>query len=1090
MLKQLIQEGDWTTLRAILKESPAIFFDLSEDILVKLKEKGLENPLEKEQTIEKTPDTGEKVEITQLHPAYLFVLRLIESNPEVFDKEFQQDLQHKIFPKIEGLYDDHLRLFINTLGNLIVQVNKIKVLDDYKLTSYLSEFHPKSLVDFFPIIVEKELFYLAFNVLKNQPEILKRYKDSSKAVIENYVIGPKYLAGFKGQLGKYQPELVKVLDGSRLRKKRIFCERLMQCKGTKGEHQWFEEKNHYHYCTRNLDLFTDSELTEVIKKLLSFRIPCDHYSKSTWINWIFLDIGWRGRRWLFSDFIDELLDLEYIQVVKEFFNKNPAEIERFPLSSLQKMGPYFFTELLKHHFSHFKIDRPVELFKMMLERGNLEQAIEVFYQNLPNLHKTFSKVLMEKFDERDFSKPTEILDFYIELEVILGKLWRFSPAPEFDLTFVQKKLREYLSNADNRIAFNPLVSLYLMRDYHLLKPSLREQALSLLINRHPPAFFSLFAQIAIDNFLMIFDRILAEIPKSTWETGWLLGILKVVLIKKPEDAEILEKIKKRLTDLEASYRKAQLLSFLGDHQQAAITLRPLLDQKIAFPDLLLVFLDYLNEAIDSRPGDYDIFQIQTRLEELDTIQNAFERFDSNDQRRAKLRFKLEYFRARLFFFSGQLLLAERSHGTAQENFDRSQALFRELKSYSRLPESVQNELGIYEEVARYFSIFTDQHRQLIDTDLKSLNMRYKKTIARIRGKAKVSNQKMDRFFANLDRSVISKDSEPPIIVFEQPVSFCPEPLSITSSKLIESNSNEPIFEWNSRCQPIFPYVSLVVDEVWKKYRFIIRVQVDINYSDHSLTIEAPQFVKYEPDRIRSNLSQRSKLEFEFDLKAEPFAGIRNLQLEIKESDLCGIPIILDLPTRHVQMELNGLEEGLELSLYREYEEALAIINRLGKEMERHPEQYSSLSEPNLRNQFLALLNAHYRGSATGETFNRGGKTDIIIRKDNQNLLVGECKLWYDEPRFINGLNQLLGNLTWEDTRAALVLFCGNKNLTPIIRKTQATIRGHPCHDEVDIDFKKNEIRSAMNSLYQFHMPNDIARTLHLALLIIHIPKSI
>jgi hypothetical protein len=39
------------------------------------------------------------------------------------------------------------------------------------------------------------------------------------------------------------------------------------------------------------------------------------------------------------------------------------------------------------------------------------------------------------------------------------------------------------------------------------------------------------------------------------------------------------------------------------------------------------------------------------------------------------------------------------------------------------------------------------------------------------------------------------------------------------------------------------------------------------------------------------------------------------------------------------------------------------------------------------------LNGQYQGQATGETFNHVGKTDILIRHENKNVFVAECKFW-------------------------------------------------------------------------------------------------
>jgi len=40
-----------------------------------------------------------------------------------------------------------------------------------------------------------------------------------------------------------------------------------------------------------------------------------------------------------------------------------------------------------------------------------------------------------------------------------------------------------------------------------------------------------------------------------------------------------------------------------------------------------------------------------------------------------------------------------------------------------------------------------------------------------------------------------------------------------------------------------------------------------------------------------------------------------------------------------------------------------------------------------------MLNTHYEGGATGETFNAAGKTDILIRVEDRNVFIGECKWW-------------------------------------------------------------------------------------------------
>ncbi len=49
-----------------------------------------------------------------------------------------------------------------------------------------------------------------------------------------------------------------------------------------------------------------------------------------------------------------------------------------------------------------------------------------------------------------------------------------------------------------------------------------------------------------------------------------------------------------------------------------------------------------------------------------------------------------------------------------------------------------------------------------------------------------------------------------------------------------------------------------------------------------------------------------------------------------------------------------------------------------------------------------MVNTHYRGQATGETFNKSGKTDILVRDGDRNVFVAECKWWELVPTWLCG----------------------------------------------------------------------------------------
>ena len=79
----------------------------------------------------------------------------------------------------------------------------------------------------------------------------------------------------------------------------------------------------------------------------------------------------------------------------------------------------------------------------------------------------------------------------------------------------------------------------------------------------------------------------------------------------------------------------------------------------------------------------------------------------------------------------------------------------------------------------------------------------------------------------------------------------------------------------------------------------------------------------------------------------------------------------------------------------EYEHIMSILSSMVAVMERSPRAFKDMGEEDLRTHLLVPLNGHYEGQATGETFNYEGKTDILIRADDKNIFIAECKFWTD-----------------------------------------------------------------------------------------------
>jgi hypothetical protein len=99
-----------------------------------------------------------------------------------------------------------------------------------------------------------------------------------------------------------------------------------------------------------------------------------------------------------------------------------------------------------------------------------------------------------------------------------------------------------------------------------------------------------------------------------------------------------------------------------------------------------------------------------------------------------------------------------------------------------------------------------------------------------------------------------------------------------------------------------------------------------------------------------------------------------------------------------------------------YAHILSLVESMGRAMERTPAVYRTHEEEQLRDQLLTMLNTRYQGQATGETFNAAGKTDILVRVDDRNVFIGECKWWGGPKAFAEAMQQLYGYSTWRDTK--------------------------------------------------------------------------
>ena len=199
-------------------------------------------------------------------------------------------------------------------------------------------------------------------------------------------------------------------------------------------------------------------------------------------------------------------------------------------------------------------------------------------------------------------------------------------------------------------------------------------------------------------------------------------------------------------------------------------------------------------------------------------------------------------------------------------------------------------------------------------------------------------------------------------------------------------------------------------------------------------------------------------------------------------DTYAVPVTRRAP-RIEDLKVSGSFAPEPVLATEEYEEILRIIKQMVRVMELSPHEFHEIGEEALRSHFLVQLNGAYAGQATGETFNFQGKTDILIRVNDRNVFIAECKFWKGEKGFLDTISQLLSYLSWRDTKVAVLVFNRNADFSNVLAKIKEAVPKHPHH--------KRDVGALDESTfrYVFAQPNDANREMILTVLAFDIPMA-
>lgn len=196
-----------------------------------------------------------------------------------------------------------------------------------------------------------------------------------------------------------------------------------------------------------------------------------------------------------------------------------------------------------------------------------------------------------------------------------------------------------------------------------------------------------------------------------------------------------------------------------------------------------------------------------------------------------------------------------------------------------------------------------------------------------------------------------------------------------------------------------------------------------------------------PDHVRSMFTMRKQ----------------QIQREYKELVDIGIPIkgqiqqkTYSVPT--VQRRFKPIPKATKTIIEpatptiadKEYQDVLSALNTIGRNLERFPNTHKGKDEESIRDLFLVQLATSFSAySSAGEAFNHKGKTDLMVKNGDDILFIAECKFWKGAKVFIDAISQLLGYLTWRDTKTALLIFNRNVEMTTVLQSIEETVSQHP-----------------------------------------------
>ncbi len=253
-------------------------------------------------------------------------------------------------------------------------------------------------------------------------------------------------------------------------------------------------------------------------------------------------------------------------------------------------------------------------------------------------------------------------------------------------------------------------------------------------------------------------------------------------------------------------------------------------------------------------------------------------------------------------------------------------------------------------------------------------------------------------------------------------------------------------------------------------------------------------------KVEKNVDDNDFKEIVEELKLIVETTVKNFSDDYKNNIFLGLPkSIIDstifvlknelpslIPTALIPLSKFKVENELlnKRPKLDDYENALEIIRTAMISQNQTPVYLAKHDEDSYRKIIGNALRIIYKGQVTFESLNKSGKTDILLKINNKNVLIAECRIWTKDEDFKGAIKQLIDRyLEWRDDKAVLIIFCRNNSLTNVLSKIKTITENWNNHKQTLKSEEENEFR------FLFSHPEDNNRNLTLSVMTFKIPKN-